>query len=492
LARRVGEENRASSGVHIMTEYTAPTYTAAKVLEMLHNSVRVKGSNEIVLSSDGFTMSQDDPTVEYLIGVSVGPLVCIIMFFVWLIALCAVGCCRQRCQCSNSNKVPAALFVGFMILSCFGWFYSLGSYNQAHDGLNTLLNSGEDLQAYVDSADTTLTAVVTAIDEVSTSVNTSSTVCAAVFNATNMTFPTGEWTLDTNEISGGLDSITSDMDDILDEYNAAMDKADPYVDKSTLGYKIAVGLMIALSIVFIISTLYRLWDNVPGTGTRPAKVLASCSGIVFIVLSVIILLLIWINVAVLAVMSTVGADFCVPSPSTNINRILEEVIDLSTDLCDTEPYSYLCYYQTCEGENPLEGSLDDVINMTYTLQSEIDSLIVQLNDTYTSSGANISDFETCIASMEAMSSEIGDLPVAIDSVVEITSCSNINPLYVKIVNEGLCNNFVAGLAVTWIMLALGSSALMAALLVYRVFEFEKYQQGELITTAQVVATGTKE
>ncbi|GBG33928.1 Hypothetical Protein FCC1311_101512 [Hondaea fermentalgiana] len=478
-----------------MGDYTAPTYVAPSVLEMLHNSPRVRGSSEFNFPTAGFALSQDDPTVEYVIGISAGPIAAFIVFIIWVFALCCIGCCREKCcNRGRSNKVGAIFFVGFMVLSCFGWFYSLGANTQALNGLDTVLGTGKSLQDFVDETDTTLAAAADTATGVLDTIEVAAVTCQNLTETANITFPETDWDDFADSIDDSLDGVTGEMDEVVQQFNDVVETIDPYLEKVRVGYKVTVALIIVISAVFTIATLYRLYTNAPGSGTRPAKALAGCSGTFFIVLSVIMLLLLWIVIVVLAIISTAGADFCVPSPTSNLNRLLSDMLlqdDPGADLCSTDPYSYLCYYQTCEGTNPLTEAVGDTSNITDVFEASIDELLTTLNETInnaTEYGYPVENGTECIAAVEDIQTSIGEIPGAIDSVVDVADCSNINPMYVDLLAEGTCNGVTAGFAIMWVTLTLGSVSLMAAIIVYRCFEFDRFENGEYVM-AEAVAVG---
>jgi len=470
-----------------MSGFQPEKYENPKALEILHNSFRVRGDNDFNIPADGnFQLSVDDPSVEYFIGIAAGPLIALIVFVIWCFALLCVKCCRDRCACCG-NKGAVIFFTGFMALSCFGWFYSISGSARASSGVSTLLDSSDSLTGLLQEVETEINEALSFTTLISTAINNSDLSCEDVFLAAGQSFPISNLTELNNGADFSLSNITGDITDAQASFDEIVDQARPYLDRWQYAYIIVVSCVIALTVLFTLATLWRVADWLPGSDSRFAGCLGKTSSWIFFTIGILLLLLLWIIIFILAVVSTAGADLCTPNPSANLNRFLEEILqnDLNGTLCDTTPYSYLCYYQTCVGSNPLELDVLEPEALVEDLVGQVDELSSLINDTITTAMVPIPNSDECIEAVQNISTLAGNIPNEIQDVIDAISCPNVNEIYNEIVNQGLCRDTMGGIAVAWISLALGAASLMAALLTYRIFEFDKDEFME----AQVASYG---
>lgn len=467
--------------------YVPEAYEAASSLEILHNAARVQGSNVISVPADGsFSLSADDPSVEYLIGVTVGPAVMLLMFLVWTVLLCCVGCCCKRRCCSD--RVASFLFVGCMVLSCFGWFYSLGANGVATGGVDTLFGSGDLLEALVDNAVIDANKVIAQAESINVTTNLALTSCLVVTAAVGSPeeLPVVDLTDAIDVVRESVNGVVENVDEIKKLFNDAQDTTEPLLTSWRGGYLVVIISIIVLTVVFTLSTVWRIFENAPGKESRMASCLSQTSGTVFLTVGVLLLVLIWVAIALLAVFTTMGADLCVPSPTATLQRVADEVSialdqrDGSTPLCDEAPYSYVCYYQTCVGTSPIDDEFIDTLLATASASSLLggfNTVIAEIVGNLTAANVTVpAEAAVCQSSLATLETDIDEVNALVAGFLDFVDCAQINPIYAQIVEDGFCNEVMAGLATMWITMATAATSLMFGLLVYRIFAFDKAQQ----------------
>ena len=136
------------------------------------------------------------------------------------------------------------------------------------------------------------------------------------------------------------------------------------------------------------------------------------------------------------------------------------------------PFDVLCFYQTCNGSDPLAG-VDDIVRNFATPRA-----LQQLREFQSEAAAvNATVAPECFVSIETFANESAMITSITDAVLTELDCvQSVNPIYARIVYDGLCNGFVDGMYISYAAYILAAVFLMLALSIYRAmdFSFEYY------------------
>jgi len=186
-------------------------------------------------------------------------------------------------------------------------------------------------------------------------------------------------------------------------------------------------------------------------------------------------------VAIIHAIVTVGADLCVPSPNSNINRLIGEVTNQQppgSDPCLDPTFSassvgVICFYQNCTGPNLLR----DIVSPITVDTGGANSALSDFQTTIQNNHAVVSP--QCFPSISLFFNQTAKIDTLIQSAVDITLCSNLNPVYAKFVYGGFCEGLVNGLVFTYVSCIIAAVFMMLAMSMFRIFDFHKYEEGRL-------------
>lgn len=431
--------------------FTPKEYTPTTVLKIIHNSPRVVGSNNISISG-----VLDGQIPNYAYGLATAPGILIVVSIFWAILLCVF----YQCIPKPPKLVTNILFVPIITVSTVGWFISIRGNNAVVGGVKTII---DNVNGAITEVENTLDDVKTFIDFLTnfdTMATQTSTACSATLGMTNESFPianTSEFVTSVNETIGPikdtLESVVGEVDTVIDLINTNLELFNTI-------YVAAIVTIIVWVSFFGLTTLLRSL-----TRWSVLDYLGKCETMIVFTVGMVVLVIMLVVAGVTAVLSTLGADFCVPGPKNTLERVVAEVADYS---CSDEPLTYVCYYQTCEGQNPLEPNFNDISDMVGNISDTIQQVLSDVNQTINDN--NITDVD-CQGNITSLSNEIGKLSGLVDDALEITECATINPFYTGIVYDGICNGIVSGLGIIWITFCLGSVSMMAAMLIYCLYDF---------------------
>lgn len=436
------------------------SFIPTNALRMIHDSFRFSGSNQITLSglTDG-TLS--DQSMDYITGVSTTPAIMILLFIIWLIVLCV----SIKCKLPFGRDYISILFGFVMVLSSVGWIISISGVNQTTGGSTTVFDHVSQLLDEIDDTLDYANEIVEAIVDFGVFSDYASTSCSSVLSITNDTFPsvdTSDFAQSTNDT---INSISGDLNSITNEVESVIDNVKSYISTFKTIYTIVVSLVVTLVLFFSFTTFSRIYMK----ENALSKFAGKLGAIFFYTVGIILLLILWILMAVLIILTTVGSDFCTPGPNVTFERIL---IDLFNKTCADDPFSYICYYQTCLGNDPLGTYVSEIDSLTENMTTQIIDLFTEVNQTINT--YNVSAYE-CQTNLTMLVHEVQNIDYAIGNTTSIVECTTINPFYTGIVYDGICNGLVHGLIITWVGFSLGGISLMCGLIIYCSFNFEVKQ-----------------
>jgi len=480
----------------------AVEFVPASGLVSIHNTARLMGSNALTLQgislqgggSITYESVQGTPAYNYFVGLIVPAVIMIIIFLIWGCSLiCAKKCCKGGC----SKNVALSFFVLFCLGSLGGWVLGLVGNVNTTNGFNAMVEGITDVQDF--SQD-----VVGIADQAN---NVTSILSALALemdiqcNNSNVSFPL-------QGISGGLNaSLPSGVVELKNQVNGFNSQIDTYKSISVqyLAWRetgtmiVIVVIMVVLSL-FMVSTTLRVMDSTPECCRPIARCSSRSTSCIVFIFGILLLLIIWIFVAIIHVIVTFGADLCVPSVNSNINRLVTEVAnnDFSgQNPCTgnvTGPLGILCYYQTCQGASPLGDQIDQLnVNSSATqMRNFRDELIGNLTQ------YNITINSTCFESIDSFLNGTDLIFDTVQDATDLAACSSINPVYASLLYDGVCNGLFNGLVFTYVSCIVACVFMMAAMSIFRIFDFDRYEEGRLPEAyyddaggkgGQVVSTG---
>ena len=475
----------------LIMSFVPDTFEPAGILNMLHRQARFVSSNDIVTivgnTINNSTSESSSDVIYYGIGAASGTTVLLVVFIIWLFAICCVSCCRNACCRDSSNKVPSVLFIVFIAGSIFGFFYSIGGSVQANNGATIMLDQIDILNDMIKETLDDANNIVSYVESVELLTNQTQDSCAALFNATNgaIVFPDA----DLGDLSGSLNDTlaeaTSQIRDVSKILDDIVDESAPYLSAWRTYYIFVIIPVLVIVGIFTLSTIWRLFDKVPGAGSTFARTLNKGSGIFLFTFGIIMLVVIWIFVVSIGTTTVVGSDFCVPNPLNTINSIAAISTDtyvVGQDYCDviTSENELFCYYQSCNGLNPISQNFTADLVLSDSVVQLLGDLSLQINETIanitaTNPGALPADANDCASNVQALTVKLLEANGLIDDALDFLECKNINPILTDMFYTGLCNGLVAGLGIMWVTLATGAMTLMGAMFMFRLFQFgEQY------------------
>lgn len=437
-----------------MSGFTPKEYEATGALKMLHNAPRFHGSNQIAI-----TELLDGTVPNYVIGLASASMAFIVVFIFWTISLCLFWQCGKRVPLPN--KINLVLFLFFLGVSISCFLISLKGNNAMVHGLDVIIANVETVLQEIKDTITNVDAFIDFLTDFGTISQDAADSCSATLNMTNQSFPLGNTTSFANEANNAIDPIKENLDPITTQVSDILKLVKENNSSVKSGYlALVIGLVVWLGLFGLISALRVIKKS------NALAMIGKIDAVCFYTLGIIFLLILWTVIITLSLVSTFGADFCVPGPSLTLERVLE---DITGDNCSVEPYTYICYYQTCSGVNPLESNLLDVNDLTGNITDIIQNVTQEVNNTLNM--FNLTD-TTCQSNLTKVNNEIGKLDGIVEETTSIIECDTINPIYTGIVYDGICNGIFHGMAIIWITFSTASLALMMAMLIYCIFDFK--------------------
>jgi hypothetical protein len=475
-------------------------FESASVLRMLHASPRLMGGNDIAAailkasasrnSSGG--VSTDD--LSYAIGAAGGSVAMLVCFLVSLVVMCTASCCcRGRC---GSKRSGALMILALSVLTLVGFLISITGETQLGKGAENAKLALDDMEGFLDQLAPLLRPGVAYLNSTVDVMNATQEACAPTLASVGA--PSQD--LGQGAIASARDTVNSVVETALPEASAQLKQAVaasgiksffaqvlPHVGEVQIAYAVGVSLLSLVTLIFALTTAWEAFDGAPGRESVLAGTLDKCSSGLLYSVGVVALFVLWVAVAVLAATTTVGADFCVPSP---LDTAVQIVSRLPADEACGQPalpqeLQYVCFYRSCQGLNPLESiqvnASQAVGNVTAQLGAAVDGAIANLDTLRTQYRAANNDtdpanFDNCRASLLVVKAKVAQgnevLPKVLQDVLDFFSCSHVRTLLTSLAEDAVCNQVIAGGGTTWITLCLACSSLGAAMILHRVHNFK--------------------
>lgn len=405
-----------------MSEETNDVPTVGNDLLKFVNSLKFSQEEFIfpeINNLDEITL--DDFTGEqYFVDSSRLAIFMLIFFFIWIILLIfSKKHYLDWLCCAKSSKCGIMFSISLL-------FLSLVNIGLAIPGLN-LLNTG--LQEFSISSRT--------FSEIFKASNEELEVFSFVFNENENC---NEFNLSVSELQNTIDNtleLTTEASNSIDTGTQSIINSLQWVEVFFVVFSILlaiVNLMLAFSFIkFYFSSTKE--DEIVGY---------ACFGISY-TFGVFIVAVVWIISAMLSIPTFVGSDLCLGDPSENLQKSFKLNSDVTQDdLCfpnedvtqEAKFGNFVCYYSECRGEL----YLFDEINNTLQIDIVLDDIsnISNINTT----GSDIECFEDINETI----SELDDLIIVINETILDCERTDLDSLFLLILNDELCSMVVVGYA----------------------------------------------
>lgn len=437
------------------------------ILDTIHSSARVAGGNDIVAAGDFTSLdsfSLDDPVVKYGVGLLTPLYFLIMVILFWAIFSC-VGCCVNFKCFRNQALIPTLIitgisFVAFLSLGTWGVSLTADGVDNMWKEINGLLDSVTSVLGYTSN-------IVTHLDSAETLLGVASTVCQEGQAGAAPTFP--DLSADIATIKATVQDVNDAMEPVRDSMKDLESDFDSYIQMITTSVT-ALSIVLYLTVLFFVGTstvrAYR-----PNWGMN--RFLNKTVGIVVLTVGIIVIILMGIVSCVMAAAALAGSDVCVPGVDATINGVITNMDNAVTPatFCNTSPYDLLCYYQTCQGGDPLAEDYTAIETTQIDLQDAIQGIIDSLP--VTQGGFNQ---ETCTAQLEAVKSKFGDIGTELLYIRGSLSCTVLNPVLRNLVDNTMCKELVKGSAVVYVMGYTSVIVFLAMLSVQFLLDFNEYDE----------------
>lgn len=368
--------------------YTAVVFVPKDSLVTLHGTARILGANTISLDGLDTLGQQTGPLYNYLVGVAVPAAVMIFIFIIYLFSLCCIRCC---CKQKLHKNACMGMFVLSCLISILGWILGLvGNYN-ASAGFNAMIGGvmaikGLGLDVIRLSARTKTLNL-----ELNRLANEMNVPCNEL--QANFSFPLVEVVSAINQaiaqVDQGAGSVVGLIQGFINQTDAVLVQVNTYLQWRETGFLIVLVILIVILSFFLMTTFFRETEKSPKCLEKTCRRSAKTSSCFLFVFGLLFLLIVWIFVALIHVLLTVGADFCIPSPDYNLNRLLAPILfqyTTTTNSPCTEPGfvnsqigGAICYYQSCSGQSPLADMTQNIGDFTSTSANLITDFRNQIN-----------------------------------------------------------------------------------------------------------------
>lgn len=433
------------------------------LLKTIHSSARVIGDNNILAAGDLTNMdsfSLDNPVIEYGAGL-LTPLYFMFLVVLFWTIICCVGCCVDFKCFKNQALIPAMivtgiLFVAFLSLVTWGVSLTTEGVDNMWKGINDLLDIVTSVLGYTSN-------IITHLDSGQTLLGVASTVCLEGQPNGTPTFPS--LTADIDQMKATIQDMNDSMEPVRDAMKDLESDFGNYIQMVTTSVT-ALSIVLYLAVVFFVGTstvrAYRPKWSVNRFVNKTVS-------IVVLTVGIIVILLLAVVSCVMAAAALAGSDVCIPGVDATVNGVITNIDNTVTPatFCSTSPYDLLCYYQTCEGGDPLAQDYTSIETAQIDLRGYIQAIIDDVP------GA-LPGRETCVAQLEATKSKFGDIGAELLNIRGSLSCTALNPTLRNLMDNNLCQEFVKGSAVVYVMAYASVITFLAMLSVQFLLDFNGY------------------
>uniref|UniRef100_A0A7S3LLI5 Uncharacterized protein n=1 Tax=Aplanochytrium stocchinoi TaxID=215587 RepID=A0A7S3LLI5_9STRA len=497
-------------------------YTPADILVTLHESPRYGDVREIPIPEDlanfdPATLQNDEQFQNYLIGVATPSALMIVFYVVWLILLCTAKCCNKLPCCGNIC-ISVFFFLSVGVSAC-SWFISISGSDTLRNGLLDVYGGVQDALAQAESTEAFFGDISSIAGDVSTTAAAANASCFFIEAVTGFGLSDILGDIDTlgNESAADAGLGSSGISDITSEVNGFEDEIESVEGYWDLAYTVLTAVMMVMLLAFAFSTTIRLFEYNKTTGGKCPRGLVNCNRrihkveciLIFTVGFLIVSLTYWVAL-VFGPLVYIGADVCVPDFTAKVLDIAAGFLEYNStesfcnDFSGGDSFSVgptVCYFATCEGENPLFA--DFGFNASDTAQfSEFfdEATAILSNATNQLADVNFTEYDTlcqlgpgpcltepqfdvaiaqCLNDTDAIVDDFGSIDDNFVEALDLLDCTSITPLYAKIAEAGLCNGVIAGAGLVFVTWVGGTMGFMIAMYTYLLLNLDR-SDAELI------------
>jgi hypothetical protein len=442
------------------------------VLHMVHNSPRVFGDNNLSAAGDpraGWDLNNleidlDNPAIRYGAGLLTpfyGMLLVLVLWTMYVFTMCFLRGTRGR-GCVNTPQLLAT-FMASAIIVVILLAWAAVALSVATEGVNIVVAG---LSRFVDKAAAASASAVAAQGHATSAsllLEVANGVCGADAEA-DPPFPS----IQTE--AAAIAARAADIETILADVKKGLGDSEGnvryYMKMVDVGVALATAVLCLVVTFFVVTSLARIYFPT----TKAADVPLWTATPVWTAGTVVAILLA-LSVGPVSAVGLLGSDLCVPGVSKTLNGVLAVWVgaDDVPDLCTTEPWNLLCYYQTCEGQNPLQPDLDAAGNTRDVLVALVDGYAQAFTD------------ETCLAQLEAVRLKLDDVGDALSVIEGFVECQSINDIYVDITSRGTCDGLFKGLAAGYIFLFTSVVLFFAFLIIWELLDLRRKKYHTILT-----------
>jgi len=282
-------------------------------------------------------------------------------------------------------------------------------------------------------------------------------------NHVNVTFPFADIGSSLNSVSdavSGKNGITDTINNFTASIQSNIGMVNGYLQWRDTGTTIVLAFLLALTILWVFTTTLRVMDNTPESCQTVARVSSKFTAVVIFILGILLLIILWIFIALIHIIITFGADFCVPDVNANIDTILGSFIDANStgsgNVCDdanfvASPQGTLCYYQTCSGPNYFANLTAPINSNAFSGNTTLAQYVAQVQNSQSSQPYPYNNTAplsaACTSGINDFSTKIDSIGAVVQTALAILDCATINPVYVQLLYNGMCNGMIDGLYV---------------------------------------------
>ena len=303
--------------------YTAIPYEPVPGLKSLHESARLYGVNSLDVSG-GFSFTgvnsfMEGPLGRYFIGVLAPAIVMILIAVIWLISLCCTRCCCKG-GCGGKN-VALTIFTIACAMSFAGWILGIIASSMAVTGLMNMVNGVQGVTNIMSDVRRTGADAVNITDALLVRTNDMSSTCAT----TTTTFPAASLSQSLNDVKSQINnSLLPQIATYDDKIRSYFDLVRAYIQWVNPVLLSFMSVMAAMTALFFFGTAFRVMERTPERCHAVATCTSKFSAVFVFCFAILLMVLLWIIVAIVHVLITLGADVCYPSINTNLNRIIAQ------------------------------------------------------------------------------------------------------------------------------------------------------------------------
>eukprot|EP00752_Nemacystus_decipiens_P007961 g7114.t1 len=402
-------------------DYERPLYVVSKIVEFIHDLVRVAGDNDFDLSER-----------EYVVGIILAAVTVFVFGFV--VACCCLpvghiaagskehhaggtGCFGSLCPtgCKRGDVVGSGtlkIVVFFTILTIIGAVFAIYGVRSVDSDVVNMVANLKSMGEVMVEAQSRIETIFDLLGDIQDSFATVSS-CFVITTLDGITegIASARDAVEVIVEDDGLGSVGREILDVEESFS------DTTTARRWALY-LAGALVLVMSVVYSVATYFAVRKDTRRGGERMRGLVVI--GCIILPLTLLVTILCWFLFGVSTSVALVTSDFCV-DPSTHLTATFSSPTD----------QEIVAFYTSCEGPNVFS----DQLLTAFVQGSAAQRLLDDISDE--DFAAQCSD-ET--ESKSALDDALGDILDEVDALGLLVQCSNINPLFVDSLENSLCQD----------------------------------------------------